>query len=76
MNVFIATFYDHWGAVQFRTFAKTVGVVCTLKPVPRTLSSSCGTCAWYESEDWDIGYKHAELEAVYRQAGSQFTKEM
>jgi len=51
-------------------------VVCTLKPVPRTLSSSCGTCAWYESEDWDIGYKHAELEAVYRQVGSQFTKEM
>jgi len=51
-------------------------VACTLKPVPRSLSSSCGTCAWYESEGWDIGYKIEELEAVYRHEGAQFVKEM
>jgi hypothetical protein len=73
---YIATFFDHWGAVQFRNHAKARQVACTLKPVPRSLSSSCGTCAWYESEGWDIGYKIEELEAVYRHEGAQFVKEM
>jgi len=76
MKQYIATFYDHWGAVQFRTHAKSLGIACTLKPVPRTLSSSCGTCAWYEGEIWDIGFSPADLEAVFRQEGTHYVKEV
>lgn len=76
MRQFVATFFDHWGAVQFRTHAKAKGITCTLKPVPRSLSSSCGTCAWYESEGWDIGFPSTGLEAVYVQEGTQFMREV
>lgn len=38
----IATFYSHYGAMLTK---KTLGNCVVLKPVPRALSSSCGTCA-------------------------------
>ena len=46
----IATFYSHFGAVRFVQQCKAAGVAAKLAPVPRNLSSSCGTCARYE---WD-----------------------
>jgi hypothetical protein len=37
-----ATFSTHYGAMLTK---KKLGDRCTLRPVPRLLSSSCGTCA-------------------------------
>lgn len=37
-----ATFSTHYGAMLTK---KKLGDRCTLRPVPRSLSSSCGTCA-------------------------------
>lgn len=44
----IATFYSHFGAVRFVKKCKNKGLSAKLMPVPRTLSSSCGTCVSYE----------------------------
>ncbi len=48
---YCATFHNHYGALLFK---KKLGENCFLKPVPRSLSSSCGTAAFFSlpfSED-------------------------
>ncbi|MBR6207190.1 MAG: DUF3343 domain-containing protein [Oscillospiraceae bacterium] len=40
----IATFYSHFGAVRFRKLCTEAGWAASMAPVPRSLSSSCGTC--------------------------------
>ncbi|NBK26193.1 MAG: DUF3343 domain-containing protein [Spirochaetia bacterium] len=67
MKSFVATFFDHYGAVQFRTWCKQQDLNCVLQPVPRSLSSSCGTCAVFEASAWKTGYDPHQIEAIYEQ---------
>ena len=46
----IATFYSHFGAIRFKKFCQEQNWAAKLMPVPRDLSSSCGTCVRYEGE--------------------------
>ena len=46
----IATFFTHFGAVRMKRACDAAGVPAKLMPVPRALSSSCGTCVRYESD--------------------------
>ena len=46
----IATFYSHFGAVSFKKTCDRERIPARLMPVPRALSSSCGTCVRFESE--------------------------
>ena len=41
---YIYTFFSHFGAVRFNKECKKRGLNSALMPVPRSLSSSCGTC--------------------------------
>ena len=43
-----------------------------MAPVPRQLSSSCGTCVFYRGEDPCLEAMAPDLEAVYRQEGETF----
>ena len=45
---YIATFYSHFGAICFQKLCETHRIPARLMPVPRTLSSSCGTCVRFE----------------------------
>lgn len=47
---YIATFFTHFDAIQFENHLKKQGVAAQLAPVPRKLSSSCGTCVRFTSE--------------------------
>lgn len=47
---YIATFYSHFGAVRLKKDFAKLGIDATLMPVPRALSSSCGTCAEFTSD--------------------------
>ena len=69
-EMMVATFANHYGAVQFR---KTVGAGCTLRPVPRSLSSSCGTCAFFEGP-FLKEYVNSNLEAVYEMKDGTYIK--
>ena len=51
---YIATFFSHFGAIRFEKNCRTNNIPAKLMPVPRTLSSSCGTCVSYESSDYRI----------------------
>lgn len=46
----IATFYSHFGAIRFRQQCHSRGQTARAMPVPRDLSSSCGTCVRFEGE--------------------------
>lgn len=58
---YVATFQNHFGAMLFK---KRIGDLCTLKPVPRVLSSSCGTAAFF-SIPFEESMVNENLEAVY-----------
>ena len=45
---YIATFYSHFGAIRFKKLCDGCGWSARVMPVPRDLSSSCGTCVRYE----------------------------
>ena len=47
---YIATFYSHFGAIRFKKLCSGKGWAARVMPVPRDLSSSCGTCVRYEGD--------------------------
>lgn len=48
---YIATFYSHFGAIRFKREAPEGVTNIELRPVPRNLSSSCGTSASFEADE-------------------------
>ena len=46
----VATFYSHFGAIRFKRFCDGQSWPARIMPVPRDLSSSCGTCVRFEGE--------------------------
>ena len=46
---YIATFYSHFGAIRFKREAPEGVTNIELRPVPRDLSSSCGTSASFDT---------------------------
>lgn len=67
---YIATFFTHFAAVSFARLLKTTDMKPQLMPVPRKLSSSCGTCVRFVYEgDIDAYARQMEqedLDTVYR----------
>ena len=47
----IATFFSHYGAMRCKKRCDETGITAKMMPVPRALSSSCGTCVRLETED-------------------------
>ena len=71
---YIATFYSHFGAIRFKNEAHSSVTSIELMPVPRHLSSSCGTCARFEAPD-DYTYQcdeSGEVEQVVRETDNGF----
>ena len=48
---YIATFYSHFGAIRFKRESPEGVSNIALRPVPRNLSSSCGTSASFEADE-------------------------
>jgi len=70
---YVATFHTHLAALRSCNALKKEGAAgARLAPVPRRLSSSCGTCAFYEGEDPMLGCMDGDVEAVYRRSGEAF----
>ena len=49
--IYIATFFSHFGAMHCKKLCDQAGLPAKLMPVPRKLSSSCGTCVRVEAQD-------------------------
>ena len=51
MKQYIATFFSHFGAIRFQRLCTQLGCPAQLAPVPRSLSSSCGTCVLFQTAE-------------------------
>ena len=71
MNYYIATFHTHLAALKSHRSLKAAGSTARMAPVPRKISSSCGTCVFYEAEDPSYALLDEDTEAVYVMDGEQ-----
>lgn len=74
MSQYIATFFSHFGAVRFQHLCVERGWQAQLRPVPRSLSSSCGTCVVFQAaalEDAE-SLQTSELEQLVLQCGDGY----
>lgn len=63
---YIATFHTHLAALRTDRTLRVNGIITQMAPVPRKLSSSCGTCVLYNAENANIAHMDTDVEAVYR----------
>ena len=62
--IFIATFFSHFGAVSCKKACDQAGLPARMMPVPRKLSSSCGTCVRMEADSADVLPRPEEAEQL------------
>ncbi len=72
MSSFIATFHTHLAAILSAKQLKAAGIPAKLAPVPRKLSSSCGSCVFYEGAHPAYDCLDKDTEAVYRVEGEAY----
>ncbi len=74
MEQYVATFHTHLAALRSCNALKKAGLEeARLAPVPRRLSSSCGTCVFYEGAEPMLSCMDADMEAVYRREEGAFS---
>lgn len=73
MQQYIATFHTHLSALLTSRALQSAGCTARMAPVPRTLSSSCGTCVRYEAEEAMLSSMDEDVERVYEVQGDTYT---
>ena len=71
MKEYIATFHTHLSALMTSRSLTGLGVKAQMMPVPRKLSSSCGTCVYYLAESSHLQAMDEDVEAVYEKIGKE-----
>lgn len=74
MNRYIATFHTHLSAMLTCRALTGLGLEARMAPVPRQLSSSCGTCVYYTAEEPHLSHMDEDTEAVYEQQAQTYTQ--
>ena len=72
MSTYVATFYTHLSAQLSCKRLRSAGCEARMMPVPRALSSSCGTCVRYEAAGPCRSLLDADLEAVYEEQDGSY----
>ena len=70
----VVTFYTHLSASLTNKSLEKENIRCKMAPVPRELSSSCGSCVIVEGEEVDLKLIDEDYEAVYKQDGKNYIK--
>ena len=71
MSTYVATFYTHLSAQLSCRRLQQSGCPAQMMPVPRALSSSCGTCVRYEGEGDRRELLDSDAEALYEVRGAE-----
>lgn len=71
MKKYIALFHSHFGAIAFKKSLNKNNIMCELGPVPRYLSSSCGTCVFFECEEFNKDIITDDVEKIYEEDGTE-----
>lgn len=78
LREYIATFHSHFAAVRFHKEKMKEGKKANLQPVPRDLSSSCGTAVHFYMEDngkneaFSLKDPYGEIEQVVEIVGHSY----
>ena len=72
MNRYVATFHTHLSAMLTCRAMTGAGLDARMSPVPRSLSSSCGTCVFYTAPDLCRSLLDEDAERVYEQQGETY----
>lgn len=70
--IFIATFFSHFGAVSCKKSCDKAGLPAKMMPVPRKLSSSCGTCVRIETDSPDSIPRSEDSEQIALEKSSNY----
>ena len=62
---YIATFHSHFGAMSFSGKLKKLGQEGVMMPVPRQVSSSCGTCVRFDCDFDSSSMVVEDMEKVF-----------
>lgn len=73
MEEYIATFFSHFGAIRFGRALRALGIPHKLTPVPRQLSSSCGTCVRFQADPLPA-LPEEDLERLFRVNGTAYAE--
>ena len=71
MKEYIATFHTHLAALMTSRTLTGLGINARMMPVPRKLSSSCGTCVRYLAEEPNLSAMDEDVEAVYEKISKE-----
>ncbi len=71
MPSYVATFHTHLSAMRSMKSIKGRAASAALAPVPRSLSSSCGTCMRYEAENDLRELMDGDLESIAAALGGE-----
>lgn len=69
---YVATFHTHLSAMLTCQTLQDNAITARMTPVPRALSSSCGTCVRYEAADPCRNLLDIDLEAVYEEQDGSY----
>ncbi len=67
MNTYLATFHTHLSALLSCQALQGAGHTARMMPVPRSLSSSCGTCVRYTAGEDCRALLDRDAEALYQE---------
>ncbi len=76
MKEYIATFYTHLSALRSHRALTAAAIKAAMSPVPRSLSSSCGTCVRYIAKDSCHNLLDADFEQVVEVTGPEQYKKL
>lgn len=72
MSTYVATFFTHFDAVRFAKTLRTAGHSAQPMPVPRRLSSSCGTCVRFSAESDPLAFCGETVELLALVSGEDY----
>ena len=76
VSTYIATFYSHFGAIRYKKLCESQGLQAVIMPVPRSLSSSCGSCVKLTAVEVPevTGEIHNEIEQIVQVVKGSYLK--
>ena len=72
MNRYVATFHTHLSAMLTCRALTDAGLEARMAPVPRSISSSCGTCVFYTAATPMEMLMDEDTERIYEQQGESY----
>ena len=69
----IVLFFTHSGAIKFEIYLEGKGMSGRTMPVPRKLSSSCGVCNLFSTDELKMeGMNLEDIDRIYKVDGSNY----